>query len=157
MTTMRPVNPSDLDLVCRHREAMFREAGRDEAVLAAMAAPFRAWLEPRLANGAYAGFIAEENGMAAGGVGLMVVDWPPHPEHPSEDKRGYVLNLFVEPAHRRRGLASLLMAACGAEFARRRVTFRFLHATKMGIPLYKDAGWTHTAEMAKRGPPGRQD
>jgi GNAT superfamily N-acetyltransferase len=154
MTTLRPVKPSDLETICRQREEMFREAERSEDVLRPMTTAFRRWLAPHLESGVYAGFIAEEGGVVAGGLGLMVVDWPPHPEHPQEDKRGYVLNVYVEPAFRRRGIASLLMAACEAEFARRGVSFRFLHATKMGMPLYKDAGWTHTAEMAKRGPPG---
>ncbi|WP_414087086.1 GNAT family N-acetyltransferase, partial [Herbaspirillum lusitanum] len=36
-------------------------------------------------------------------------DWPPHPSHPYQAKRGYVLNVYVVPAYRRRGIADLLM------------------------------------------------
>lgn len=49
---------------------------------------------------------------------------------PNPDKRGYVLNVFVQPAYRRRGLASALMQAADAEFARRGITFAVLHATR---------------------------
>jgi predicted acetyltransferase len=80
----------------------------------------------------------------------MIIDWPPHPLHPNEDKRGYVLNVFVEPSHRKRGLAKMLTGLGEAELARRGVSFAILHATRMGRPLYEQIGWTQTAEMSKR-------
>lgn len=150
MHDLRPITPADLDLVCRHRHEMFREAGRSDAELSEMAAPFRRWLAERLASGAYLGFIAEVDGEPVGAIGLMVLDWPPHPEHPLEDQRGYVLNLFVEPAHRGRGQARALMQAAEACFAERGVSFAILHATEAGRPLYQGLGWGTTSEMAKR-------
>ena len=77
MRNIRPVSPSDLELICRHRHEMFREAGRTEADLAPMAEPFRRWLAKRLEDGAYFGFVAENAGRAIGAVGLMAIDWPP--------------------------------------------------------------------------------
>jgi GNAT superfamily N-acetyltransferase len=150
MASLRPLSAADLDLICHHREEMFREAGRTEPELAAMALPFRRWLEPRLADGRYFGFIAEDEGAPVGGVGLMEMDWPPHPFHPGEDRRGYVLNVFVEPEFRRRGYALLLMEAAEREFFRRGVSYAILHATEAGAPLYKRIGWAPTSEMAKR-------
>jgi len=44
----------------------------------------------------------------------MVLDWPPHPLHPNEDRRGYVLNLYVEPGYRGRGVARDLMRLADA-------------------------------------------
>jgi GNAT superfamily N-acetyltransferase len=146
---VRPVRPADLDLIRRHREEMFRDSGRAEAVVAAMSDPFRLWLQPRLEDGRYFGFVAEAEGAPIGGVGLMEIDWPPHPLHPHEDRRGYVLNVFVEPSHRGRGVARALMAAADAEFARRGVSYLVLHATEAGRVLYEQIGWTSTAEMAK--------
>src|SRR5690348_13613140 len=109
MTDLRPVTSADLDLVCRHRREMFAEAGRSASDLDAMAGPFRQWLAARLASGAYFGLVAEVEGEPAGAIGLMVIDWPPHPDHPAEGRRGYVLNLFVEPERRGRGIARVLM------------------------------------------------
>jgi GNAT superfamily N-acetyltransferase len=149
MINIRPVSSSDLDAICHHRERMFLEAGRGGADLAAMAVPFRAWLAPRLADDRYFGFMAEQAGALTGGIGLMEIDWPPHPAHPTEDRRGYVLNLFVEPEHRGRGLARLLMQASDDEFMRRGITYAILHATEAGRPLYERTGWSRTSEMAK--------
>jgi len=153
MVATRLVTPDDLDLVCRHREEMFRASnapGRTEDDLRTMTVAFRRWVAPRLKNGSYFGYIAEEGGAAVAGIGLMIIDWPPHPSHPQEDKRGYVLNVFVEPARRGRGLARTLMQLGEAELARRGVSFAILHATRMGRPLYEKIGWAQTSEMSKR-------
>ncbi len=146
----RPVTPDDLELICRQREEMFRDAGEDDGVLAVMTAHFREWLAPRLADGSYFGFVVSDEGRPVAGIGLMVIDWPPHPVHPTQDGRGYVLNVFVEPSYRRRGLARELMALAEGEFARRRVTFAILHATETGMALYRQLGWKTTSEMSKR-------
>jgi ribosomal protein S18 acetylase RimI-like enzyme len=152
MTTTRPVTPRDLELVCRHREEMFRASntpGRTEDVLNAMTAAFRTWLRPHLKDGSYFGFVVEDAGTPVAGIGLMVIDWPPHPSHPKEDKRGYVLNLFVEPLYRQRGLGNMLMGLGEAELRKRGVSYGVLHATRMGKPLYERMGWAGTSEMAK--------
>lgn len=147
MFTLRSVQPSDLDLVCCHREWMFRASGRPAPLIQAMKDPFREWLEPRIADGRYFGWIAEGGGHAVGGLGMMEIDWPPHPFHPASDKRGYVLNVFVEPEHRGQGIATALMAAAREEAKRRGLAFVVLHATEQGRPLYERLGWEQTAEM----------
>jgi ribosomal protein S18 acetylase RimI-like enzyme len=144
MILTRPVGADDLELVCRHREEMFRASnapGRTEDVLKAMSAAFRIWLQPHLKDGSYFGFVVEDAGEAVAGIGLMVIDWPPHPSHPREDKRGYVLNLFVESSYRQRGLGNMLMELGEAEFRRRSVSYGVLHATPKGKPLYERMGW----------------
>jgi ribosomal protein S18 acetylase RimI-like enzyme len=152
MLTTRGLTAADIDLVCRHREEMFRISntpGRTEEVLRTMTLHFRAWLTPRLADGSYFGFILEEDGNPVAGIGLMMIDWPPHPSHPSQDKRGYVLNVFVESDYRGRGLGKFLMDTGEAELIKRGISFAILHATQMGVPLYERLGWSKTSEMSK--------
>jgi GNAT superfamily N-acetyltransferase len=144
----RAVTPSDLDLVCRQREAMFRDADGSHGALADMTASFRDWLRPRLDDGSYFGWITEHQGVPVAGLGMMVIDWPPHPLHPHDSRRGYILNVFVEPAHRGRGLATALMTAAAGEARRRGITFMILHATAMGRSLYEKLGWKPTSEMS---------
>jgi len=127
---------------------MFRESGRPPAQVAAMADPFREWLAPRLADGRYFGWIVEEGGAPVAGLGMMEIDWPPHPLHPREARRGYILNVYVEPGFRRRGLARLLMETAQEEARRRGIGYAILHATDQGRALYEALGWTDTAEMA---------
>lgn len=146
---VRRLRPDDGEMICRHREAMFLEADGDPATLRRMTEHFRPWLQPRLVDGRYYGFVLEDAGQTAAAIGLMSIDWPPHPAHPQLDQRGYVLNVYVEPAYRRRGLASQLMRLGEAEFARRGLGFAVLHATEAGRPVYAGLGWGATAEMAK--------
>jgi GNAT superfamily N-acetyltransferase len=128
---------------------MFQEAGQSRDVLDEMREPFRIWLAQMLAQGEYFGFVAEAAGKPIGGVGLMVIDWPPHPAHPRDSRRGYVLNVFVEPDHRGCGVARASMQASERELARRGLTYAILHSTDAGRPLYEQSGWVATTEMAK--------
>ena len=146
---VRPLGVDDVELVCRHREEMFREAGRDNDILQTMTRQFRPWLEPRLRDGSYFGFVLEDQGLPVAGIGLMGIDWPPHPSHPTQDKRGYVLNVYVDKTHRKQGLGRRLMQLAEDEFARREIQFAILHATEMGRSLYVALGWHATSEMAK--------
>src|SRR5450830_1160453 len=146
---IRELHADDLQLICQHRQQMFLEAGRDQGDITAMAPNFQEWLEPRLRNGSYFGFFAIDNESVVAGIGLMEIDWPPHPSHPQQDKRGYVLNVYVVPAYRRRGIAGLLMKMADAEFKKRGLAFAILHSTNSGRPLYEKSGWSSTTEMAK--------
>lgn len=150
--TTRPLTTEDLELICQQRERIFRESnapGRTEEILATQTAHFRPWLAQRLREKSYFGYIVEDAGKPVAGIGLMLIDWPPGPSHPTSDKRGYVLNVFVEPSHRRKGLAAILMELADRDFAARGASYAVLHSTRMGRPLYEKIGWNATNEMAK--------
>ncbi|RMR05343.1 GNAT family N-acetyltransferase [Pseudomonas syringae group genomosp. 3] len=147
--TARRLVPNDREIICVHRETMFLEAGGDPSELRVMTEHFRPWLHQRLLDGRYYGFALMDTEQPVAAIGLMNIDWPPHPSHPTLDQRGYVLNVFVEPSYRRRGLASTLMKLAEAEFAQRGISFAILHATKAGKPVYEGLGWAATSEMAK--------
>lgn len=149
---VREISENDVELICRHREEMFYDAGRGEEILQVMTENFRDWLRPHLRDRTYFGFIVCDKGEPIAGIGLMLIDWPPHPSHPTTDKRGYVLNVYVEPEHRRGGLARELMRLADAEFAKRGVQFAILHATDKGRGMYAGLGWSSTTEMAKLVP-----
>ena len=150
MYVYRTVKPDDLELICRHRHEMFKASGRSDAMVAPMTDAFRPWLARKLKSGDYFGWIALAEGAPVAGLGMMVLDWPPHPSHPEQDRRGYILNMFVEPAHRGRGVAKALMQMAMEEAKRRGLQYMVLHATAMGRPLYETLGWRQTTEMAIR-------
>lgn len=150
MLATRTLLPSDLDLICRHRVAMFTDGGRRApSDLAEMDRAFRLWLEPRLADGRYFGFMVEDGPNAIAGIGLMELDWPPHPSHQDDGRRGYVLNMFVEPPYRKQGIAQMLLDRTDQEFERRGLKYAILHTTSAGRSLYEQAGWQPTTEMSK--------
>lgn len=126
-------------------------AGTPE-VLDQMSRNFEPWVRARLADGRYLGWIREEDGRAVASAGLLLVEWPPHPGHPASDVRGYILNVFVEPAWRRGGLARILMNFCVDEARLRGIAVVTLHASEKGRALYEQLGFEASNEMLLRLP-----
>jgi ribosomal protein S18 acetylase RimI-like enzyme len=77
----------------------------------------------------------------------MILDWPPHPLDPTSSHRGYLLNVYVEPAHRRKHIASHLIELALAEARHRRIRVVALHSTDAGRALYESNGFRATNEM----------
>ena len=149
MILIRPVQPEDLAAICVHRRRMFGEMGVDAATLDLMDVPFAEWLAPRLEDESYFGFVVEDEGAAVAGIGLRLIDWPPNPHHPVGDQRGAILNLFVDPEYRGRGIAQDLMRRSEEEFRARGMVFAVLNASAMGRPIHEKLGWVTTSEMWK--------
>ncbi|CAN5373445.1 hypothetical protein BH09PSE2_BH09PSE2_06940 [soil metagenome] len=59
-----------------------------------------------------------------------------------------MLNVWVDPLHRGRGLAKRLMQELQTEAHRLGVFFLVLHATDAGRPLYERMNWRATNEMS---------
>jgi GNAT superfamily N-acetyltransferase len=150
MITFRQLNASDHATICNHRQLMFAEMGTDPEVLARASAQYAQWLEPRLADGSYFGFLAEDAGEVVAGVGLRIMDFPPHPNNPDSNQRGFVLDVYVQPGYRGQGTANDLMQLSEAELKRRGIAYATLHASDAGRPLYEKLGWKPTPEMGKK-------
>ena len=89
----------------------------------------------------------DDAGEVVGGSGLMILDWAPHPLDPTSEHRGYLLNVYVDPAHRRKHIASHLIELALAEARRRRIRVVALHSTDAGRALYETNGFRATNEM----------
>jgi ribosomal protein S18 acetylase RimI-like enzyme len=151
MLETRRATVADADLITRHRKAMFADM-RDapESILEEMARHFEPWVRRMLANDKYAGWIISDADCDIASAGLLILDWAPHFLDPAGEQRGYVLNVFVEPDYRRRGLAQALMAECMDEARRRGIRIVALHASKKGQPVYEKLGFTTSNEMLYR-------
>ena len=148
MLTTRLATPADAALITAHRRAMFAEAGLGTAqALEEVSRSFRPWLERMMAAGRYVGWIVEEGAVAAASAGFFELDWPPHPLDPTATARGYLLNFWVEPAYRRRGLARMLVREAVAESRRRGLRVTALHASAAGRPVYEKEGFRISGEM----------
>jgi|HubBroStandDraft_1064217.scaffolds.fasta_scaffold07935_4 GNAT superfamily N-acetyltransferase len=148
MYTTRIAEAGDAALITAHRRAMFAEVGLGSGnVLDTMSQSFRPWVERMMVSGKYVGWIVEENGAPAASAGFFELEWPPHPFHPDAEARGYLLNFWVEPSHRRKGLAKELVKLAVTESRRRGLKVTTLHASKFGAPVYESMGFSRTSEM----------
>jgi GNAT superfamily N-acetyltransferase len=153
---VRGAMAGDVPMLAKHRVEMFRDMGRLSSEGAA--AELRNAAEPLLgewiAAGTYVGWLAEplsRPGLVVGGAGIQLRAMLPRP---SRDGSGlvtgpeaYVLNVFVERAWRRRGVATLLMEFVLGYARERRLRLVTLHATPEGRPLYERLGFGATNEM----------
>jgi GNAT superfamily N-acetyltransferase len=129
---------------------MFTDAGSaDEAEMVPMIANFVRWVRPKLEDGSYAAWLVEDGGHLVAGAGLWEMEWPPHFLH-EEPRRAYLLNFYVVPEMRRRGLASDLLALAVAEAKARGIKVVTLHASKFGKPVYEKNGFRMSHEMMLR-------
>ena len=148
MLTTRKAEATDAELITRHRKAMFADM-RDapDAVLDEMARHFEPWVRRMIAENKYAGWITSDESRAIASAGLLVLDWAPHFLDPACGLRGYILNVFVEPEYRGRGLAKSLTKECMDEARRRGIGVVALHASRKGQPVYEQLGFKASNEM----------
>ena len=146
--TIRPATAQDIETILRHRRRMFEDMGFvDPKALDAMTAISTPLIARGLRDGTYRGWLVESDGSGVvAGAGVITLEFQPHPIDP-RPRRAWVVNMYTEPAHRRRGLARRLMETvvvwCRAEGMR----FLHLHASAHGRPLYESLGFEPTNEM----------
>jgi len=148
--TIRPatLDDADIDAIVHHRRSMFRDMGyADEAALESMSTRYRPWLRRKMEAGEYlAWFAVAPDSSIAAGAGLWLMDWPPHMVAGGR-WRGNILNVYTEPAYRRRGLARSLMQLALDWCDANDVGAVILHASDEGRALYESMGFKPTNEM----------
>src|SRR5262249_51914614 len=141
---VREATLADADVLVHHRVAMFTDMGRsfdaDEVRRA-----FRVWLAEMMQAGVYHAWLIEDRatGAVVAGGGLSILAWPPGPSYP-DDRLAFVYNVYVEPTHRRQGLARQVMAAIHAFCRANRIGSIALNASVDGQPLYESLGYRVT-------------
>src|SRR6185295_10926119 len=109
MYTIRPATVDDVEIISGQRRGMFLDLGfPDDEVMVRMLEAFRPWLLEKMEAGENLAWFALDDGQAVvSGLGLWMIEWPPHLIGTAKH-RGYILNVYTEPAHRRNGLAKQL-------------------------------------------------
>ena len=148
MLTTRQITLVDVELITAHRRAMFEEMGKStEASVDEMSRNFAPWLKRMIESRRYTGWVIVDDNRPVASAGFFTLEWPPHPLDPQAQHRGYLLNFWVEPAYRRRGLAHSLVKEALAEARRSKIRVAALHASDAGRPVYEAMGFRATNEM----------
>jgi GNAT superfamily N-acetyltransferase len=109
---------------------------------------YRRWALRERAAHRFFGFVVEDP--AAGVVGSGVVWLQPAQPRPAPYQRlamPYIMSMYTDPAFRGQGVASTLvrtMVRWATDRGYRRI---FLHASKMGRPVYEGLGFESANEM----------
>lgn len=116
-----------------------------------------AFVERARSEGDFAAFVAALDGEVVGTAACQVfAGLYPEIRRGSAHRAGYVWGVYVEPPHRRRGLATRLTRAALAHLEAIGCTQVKLHASRDGEPVYRALGFQETNELVRALGPSRQ-
>ncbi len=157
---IREATVADIPHLARHRAGMFRDMG----VLASdleeeLVRKTTESLQAAIPAGTYLAWVAESTGpdrSVIGGAGVQLRPILPRPGIGADGlelgPEAIVLNVYVDRAYRRRGVARALMESLLARLAERKIRRIVLHASPEGRQLYEDMGFRPTNEMQLLSP-----
>lgn len=145
--TIREATLSDIPEILRQRRGMYVDMNyKDHDTLKAMMKATEPYLANAMADASFRAWLACENSRPVAGGAVVISPWPAHP-YDLACRRATILNVYTDPAYRRRGLARALMQTM-IDWCRRegfaRVT---LHASDEGRHLYESLGFEASNEM----------
>jgi len=146
--SIRTATLEDLPVLLHHRREMFEAMGYvDPAVHKPLESLTVEYFQDGFRQGTFHAWLAvDPAGTVVGGGGVAEMALPPGPFSPTL-MRPEILNVYVEPAYRRQGIARRLMEVMIGWCRARGFGSVFLHASDEGRPLYASMGFEPTPEM----------
>jgi GNAT superfamily N-acetyltransferase len=137
---VRAASLADADVLVHHRTAMFTDMGLSIDA-DALGRAFRAWLADTMGSGSYKAWVVEtSSGSVVAGGGISILPWPPGPRSLGT-QLAFVYNVYVEPEHRRRGVARRIMDAIHDYCRGHGIGSVALNASRDGKELYDAIGY----------------
>ncbi len=106
----------------------------------------RSFFERKLADRSLTEWVCVDGGEIIATAAILFVELPPTYANPSGQK-GYITNMYTDPAYRGRGIAIFLLKKLTEEARARGVESLWLHASAMGRPVYLRFGFTEASEL----------
>jgi len=146
--SIREATPADIPEILRQRCAMYRDMGsRDDARLQQMADSSQVFLREAIPSGFLHSWLAENKKLqAVGGGAVITTPWLSRP-HSLLPRQAFILNVYVYPEFRRRGVARSLMQTMVDWCRKEGFSYVSLHASPDGRPLYESMGFEPTSEL----------
>ena len=152
--SIRKGNLSDFPIISAHRVGMFRDMGvldpnRESELIQATSD----YLQKAIPDGEYLAWLAEstDSRKVIGGAGVQLRRILPRADAGTQGlelgPEAIVLNVYVEPPWRRKGVAEALMRRLLGEVSARGIRRVVLHASPDGRQLYERLGFEPTNEM----------
>ena len=134
---------SDLEILVSTRVNVLRSANQlDLSVdMKEVEKSSRLYYQEALASDNHTAFLvynADDNVIGAGAVSYYQV-MPTY--HNPSGKKAYIMNMYVAPEHRRKGIATKLLDLLIADSKKRGIDHIMLEATQMGRKLYENYGF----------------
>ncbi len=140
---LRAATPDDLDHVIDMRIAYLREINNklSDKEMGALLTHLPDYYRRHMGNDFFA-YLALEDGKPVSTVFLLIIERPASLRFIT-GKSGVLLNVYTDPACRKRGLASALLNMAMEDAKKHGVSNVELQATDMGFPIYEKLGFRH--------------
>lgn len=103
------------------------------------------FLRQALADGRWAVWVAEENGVLISQVFIQRIEKVPRPAS-VQPAFGYVTNVFTLPAYRNQGVGAALMLHVQTWARQQGLEMLVLWPSRRAVPFYRRAGFIHPCE-----------
>jgi GNAT superfamily N-acetyltransferase len=144
---IRQATQDDIPEILRQRRGMYEDMGYKDAVaISEMLSTSEPYLTAALANGSFQSWLTLKGTRTVGGGAVLMAPWPSHP-YDLECRRATILNVYVYPEFRRKGVARELMRTMIDWCREQGFAAVYLHSSKDGRPLYEALGFEPTTEM----------
>ena len=143
-----------IDLLVSTRIEVLRAANRlpDDTDMTEVGAQSRRYYESALRDGSHAALLAFDGDAFVGAGSVSYYRVMPTYHNPAGEK-AYIMNMYVRPAYRRRGIATRMLELLVSDARRRGVAQISLEATEAGRPLYQRFGFVpmeHEMELPEQ-------
>lgn len=98
------------------------------------------WLQQAMTDGRYRAYFVENRDRVVGGCGMLLINKPPVAGRPYRIE-GLVLNVYVAPDHRKKGIAWGMMTAVVSDARLFGADRLVLHTTPAAEKLYRGMGF----------------
>ena len=145
---VRRATSRDLEVLVLHRRGMWKDLGITESLALDEAdRVYRRWVKSGFRNGHLLGWIVKtKTGVAAGSGCIWLQPTQPRPNR-KKQIQPYLLSMYTEPSHRRKGVASRIVKKA-VQWCRRNGYSRLtLHTSRNGRALYRKYGFSRSWEM----------
>ena len=144
---IRQATQDDIAEILRQRRGMYEDMGYKDAVaISGMISTSEPYLTAALANGSFRSWLVLKETRTVGGGAVLIAPWPSHP-YDLECRRATILNVYVYPEFRRKGVARELMRTMIDWCREQGFAAVYLHSSEDGRPLYEALGFEPTTEM----------
>jgi len=141
---LRLATSADLQALCELRIEFLAESRgiRPDDFPGRLSDDTRQFFERTLSSGRTLSWLVEDAGRQIGLASVVVHDVPPLPED-RRSREGYIINMYVRPGFRGRGIGRRLLDACLGMAVDQGICRFYLYATPSGRPMYEQAGFTN--------------
>lgn len=138
---------SDIDLLTKTRIEVLRAANQlsESVEMSMVEQQSREYYEEALSSGNHVGYLVFDGDLFIGAGGVSFFRVMPTFHNPTGWK-AYIMNMYTNPAYRRRGIAYHMLELLVQEARNRDISFISLEATQIGRPLYEKFGFVKMEE-----------